>query len=292
MSSKIRAKFIDHMKFCGLSKETQRSYITGVKGLARHYHQSPVKLTDDQVRAYFHHLITERKLQWNSCHTYLSGILLFYRQICNREVDDRYGLPPQPRGTKLPVVLSMEEVAHLFTCVESLKYRVILKTIYSAGLRIKEAVSLKPVHIESDPSRMVIRVEQGKGRKDRYTVLSKKLLLELREYWCKYSPQKWLFAGQKPDSHITTNAVWYAFDDAKKKAGIKKQCSPHTLRHCFASHLLYKGYDLYTISQLLGHSSIKTTTIYLHITPARYVELKSPLDFIQPQKEGQDDDKE
>lgn len=90
---------------------------------------------------------------------------------------------------------------------------------------------LKPEHIESDPSRMVIRVEQGKGRKDRYTVLSEKLLLELREYWRKYSPKKWLFAGRKPDSHITTNSVWYAFDDAKKKAGIKKECSPHTLRH-------------------------------------------------------------
>ena len=151
---------------------------------------------------------------------------------------------------------------------------------------------LKPKHIESDHSRMVIRVERGKGRKDRYTVLSKKLLLELREYWWKYSPKQWLFAGQKPDSHITTTAVRSAFDAAKEKAGITKECSPHTLRHCFASHLLYKGYDLYTISQLLGHSSIKTTTIYLHITPARYVDVKSPLDFIESEKEGQHDDKE
>jgi len=292
MSSKIREKFIDHMELHGLSKETQRSYINGVKGLVKHYYQSPEKLNDDQVRAYFHHLITERKLAWTSCKSYQSGIIYFYRHICNREVDDRYGLPPRPRGRKLPVVLSMEEVAHLLSCVASFKHRVMLKTIYSAGLRIGEAVCLKPEHIESDPSRMVIRVEQGKGRKDRYTVLSEKLLLELREYWQKYSPQKWLFAGQKPDSHITTTSVWSAFSAARKKAGITKECSPHTLRHCFASHLLYKGYDLYTISQLLGHSSIKTTTIYLHITPARYVDLKSPLDFIELQKEGQNDDKE
>ena len=292
MSSKIREKFIDRMKFYGLTKETRRSYITGVKGLAKHYHQSPEKLTDDQVRAYFHHLITVRKLAWTSCHSYLSGIVYFYRHICNREVDDRYGLPPCPRGIKLPVVLSMEEVAHLLCCVDNFKHRVILKTIYSAGLRITEAVSLKPEHIESDPCRMVIRVEQGKGRKDRYTVLSKKLLLELREYWRKYSPPKWLFAGRKPDSHITRHSVWHAFDKAKKKAGIKKECSPHTLRHCFACHLLYNGCDLYTISQLLGHSSIKTTTIYLHMTPARYVDLKSPLDFIEAEKEGQNDDEE
>jgi integrase/recombinase XerD len=217
MGSKIREKFVERMELFGLAKETQRSYIFGVKGLAKHYNQSPETLTDDQVRAYFRHLLMERKLAWTSCKSYLSGITYFYRHMCNREVDDRYGLPPRPRGKKIPPVLSMEEVSRLLSCIDNLKHRVLLKTIYSAGLRVSEAIRLKPEHIESDPSRMVIRVEQGKGRKDRYTVLSEKLLWELREYWQKYSPKHWLFPGQKADRHITAMSVSKALYIAKKK---------------------------------------------------------------------------
>jgi integrase len=217
MSSKIREKFVGHMELYGLSKFTQKGYITGVKGLAKHYNQSPETLTDDQVRAYFRHLLMVRKLEWQSCKNYLSGITYFYRHICNREVDDRYGLPPRPRGKKLPAVLSMEEVSRLLSCIANLKHRVLLKTIYSAGLRVSETIRLQPEHIESDPSRMVIRVEQGKGRKDRYTVLSKNLLCELREYWQKYSPKHWLFPGQKPGRHISSMSVSKALYAAKKK---------------------------------------------------------------------------
>lgn len=217
MSSKIREQFVALMEMNGLSKQTQRGYITGVKGLAKHYCKSPETLTDDQVRAYFRYLLIERKLEWTSCKNYLNGITHFYRHVCKREVDDRYGMPPRPQGRKLPGILSMEEVSRLLSCVKSLKHRVLLKTIYSAGLRIGEAIRLRPEHIESDPSRMLIRVEQGKGRKDRYTVLSEKLLLELREYWLTYSPKQWLFPGQKTDTHITSVAVWHALDTAKKK---------------------------------------------------------------------------
>ncbi len=167
MSTTIRAKFIEHMEFLGLAKQTQRSYINGVKGLAKYHNQSPEKLTDDQVRSYFRHLILERKLARSSCGSYLSGIMHFYRHFCNREVDDRFGVPPEPRSRKLPSVLSMEEVSRLLSCAENLKHRVLLKTIYSAGLRVSEAICLKPEHIESDPSRMMLRIEQGKGRKDR-----------------------------------------------------------------------------------------------------------------------------
>lgn len=217
MSSTIKEKFIGHMELFSLTKETQRGYISGVRCLAKHYNQSPETLTNEQVHAYFHHLLIERKLAWGSCKTYLSGITYFYRHICNREVDDRFGLPPRPRGRKLPTVLSMEEVNRLLTCIDNLKHRVLLKTIYSAGLRVSEAIHLKPNHIESDPSRMMIRVEQGKGRKDRYTLLSEQLLNELREYWRKYSPGIWLFPGQKPDSHISSTAVWSVMCAAKKK---------------------------------------------------------------------------
>ncbi len=217
MSSDLRTQLIDRMTLYGFSEHTKKGYVTGIKGLAKFYNQSPDKLTDDQVRDYFRHLLTERKLAWSSCKNYLSGITYFYRHICDREVDDRFGLPPRPRGRKLPAVLSMEEVAHLLSCVKNLKHRVLLKTMYSAGLRVGEVICLKPEHIESDPSRMVIRVAQGKGRKDRYTVLSEKLLGELREYWRKYSPASWLFPGRKADSHLTYASARKAFDVAKKK---------------------------------------------------------------------------
>ena len=217
MSSAVRDKFIEHMEFSGLSKETQRGYLAGVRLLAKHYNLSPEKITEEQVRFYFRYLLLERKLTWTSCKTYLSAITYFYRHVCNREVDDRFGLPPRPKERKLPLVLSMEEVSDLLSCIDNLKHRVLLKTIYSAGLRVSEAIRLKAEHIESDPSRMVIRIEQGKGRKDRYTVLSKQLLGELREYWMEYSPQHWLFPGQKPEKHITNTAVSKILYAAKKK---------------------------------------------------------------------------
>lgn len=222
MSSKIRNKFVEHMEVFDLTKQTQRSYISGVKGLASYYKQSPELITNDQVRGYFRHLLLERKLARTSCYTYLSGIIHFYKHICNREVEDRFGLPPRRKSKKLPSVLSIEEVGRLLSCIENLKHRVILKTIYSAGLRVSEAIRLKPEHIESDPSRMMIRIEQGKGRKDRYTILSKKLLEELREYWRVYSPQQWLFPGQKPDTHITCSSVSSAMYAAKKKPASPK----------------------------------------------------------------------
>lgn len=217
MSSKLRKKLNDHMEFHGLAHHTKRGYIAAMRGLAGYYNLSPDKLTDDQVRAYFRHLLLERKLAWTSCKNYLSGITYFYRHICGREVDDRFGLPPRPRSRKLPAVLSMEEVRRLLSNIDNLKHRVILKTIYSAGLRVGEAIRLKPEHIESDPSRMVIRVEQGKGRKDRYTILSENLLAELREYWVKYSPGHWLFPGQKQENHISNVAVSQVLYAAKKK---------------------------------------------------------------------------
>ncbi len=215
--SDLREQFIDRMNLYGFSEHTIKGYLTGVKGLARFYRESPDQLTDEQVRSYFRYLLTERKLAWSSCKQYLSGITYFYKHICNREVDDRFGLPPQPRGSRLPVVLSMEEVVRLLSCVENLKHRVLLKTMYSAGLRVGEAIRVKPEHIESDPSRMVIRVDQGKGRKDRYTVLSKRLLKELRTYWRAYSPKQWLFPGQKAGSHITYSSAYHTFGLAKKK---------------------------------------------------------------------------
>jgi site-specific recombinase XerD len=205
------------MTLHGLAPHTQRSYVMSVKLLAAYYKQSPETLTDEQIRAYFRHLIEERKLTLGSCRRYLSGLIYFYRHICQREVKDRFGLPSWRGEKKLPIVLSIEEVTRLLSCVDNLKHRVLLKTIYSAGLRVSEAIRLKPHHIESDPSRMLIRVEDGKGRKDRYTVLSKNLLKELRLYWRKYRPETWLFPGYGHDKHLCSLAAQKVFYNAKKK---------------------------------------------------------------------------
>jgi len=218
MANPIKQKFIEHMELYRLSKETQKGYISGVRCLANHYKMSPEHLSNDQVRDYFRYLLLKKKLAHSSCRAYLCGITYFYRHICGREVDDRFGLPPRPRDKKLPAVLSMKEVSRLLNCIDNLKHRVLLKTIYSAGLRVGEAIRLKAEHIESDPSRMVIRVEQGKGNKDRYTVLSRNLLHELRVYWVEYTPEYWLFPGQKPGTHINSVSVSQILYAAKKKS--------------------------------------------------------------------------
>jgi site-specific recombinase XerD len=205
------------MNLHGLAANTQRGYVMSVKGLAAYYKESPETLTDEQIQTYFQHLLEERKLTRSSCRRYLTGLIFFYRHVCHREVNDRFGLPPFRGEKKLPIVLSIEEVTRLLSCVENLKHRVLLKTIYSAGLRVSEAVQLKVDNIESDPSRMLIRVDQGKGKKDRYTILSKNLLAELRLYWKKYRPEKWLFPGYGPDKHLCTIAAQKVFYNAKKK---------------------------------------------------------------------------
>lgn len=216
--SKLRAEFIRHMKLQGLSAHTQRGKINAVKGLAKFYNKSPDLVTDQEVQDYFYHLINERKLNLSSVRNYLTGITYFFRHICQREVEDNFGLSlSRLRSKTLPFAFSIEEVERLLSSIDNLKHRVLLKTIYSAGLRVGEAVKLRPQDIESDPSRMLIRVEQGKGRKDRYTILSQALLPELREYWLRYRPDQWLFPGQKPDTHITTTSASVIFYKAKKK---------------------------------------------------------------------------
>jgi site-specific recombinase XerD len=217
VSSELRTKLIAEMNLHGLAANTKRGYVMSVKGLAGYYKESPETLTDEQIRAYFGHLLEERKLTMSSCRRYLTGLIFFYRHVCQREVKDRFGLPPWRGEKKLPIVLSIEEVTRLLSCIENLKHRVLLKTIYSGGFRVSEAVRLEPHHIESDPSRMLIRVDQGKGKKDRYTVLSKNLLKELRLYWEKYQPEKWLFPGYGADKHLSTTAASQIFYSAKKK---------------------------------------------------------------------------
>lgn len=216
MSSDLRTQFINHMTLQRFSPHTQKNYTLAMKGLCRFFNQPPDTLSQEQVQKYILYLINEKKLTWGSVNNILAGISCFYKNILKWD-ETKFKLPPRPRIKKLPSILSEEEVIRLFDAAANLKHRVFLKIVYSAGLRLSEAISLRPEHIESDPSRMMIRVEQGKGRKDRYTVLSRSLLPELREYWRKYQPGEWLFPGYNRKHHIGSTTGYQAFRKAKKK---------------------------------------------------------------------------
>ena len=216
MSTELRTQFLNHMTLHRFSRHTKRNYIAAVKGLTQFYNQSPDLLTNDQLQEYFRYLIEDRKLAWGSCNNHFSGISCFYKNVLKWE-ETKFKIPPRPRTRQLPIIISEEEAKRLFDATDNLKHKVILKTVYSAGLRLSEVSRLKPEHIESDPSRMMIRIEQGKGKKDRYTILARSLLPELKEYWRKYKPGQWLFTGQNRKNHLSRTAVHSIFHNAKKK---------------------------------------------------------------------------
>jgi len=221
MTTDVKTQFFNYMTLQRFADHTKRTYVTGVKGLAKFYMLSPDTLTGEQIQDYLLYLLKDRKLAWGTVNAYLSGMICFYRGFCKWD-ETQFIIPPRPRDKKLPTVYSQQEVKRLLDSANNFKHRLLLETAYSAGLRISELVRLKPHHIESDPDRMLIRVEQGKGKKDRYTILSKKLLLDLRTYWRQYRPGKWLFAGQKPDKHLSEAAARAAFYHVKKKPVSKK----------------------------------------------------------------------
>ena len=216
MSTDLRTKFLNYMTVQRFADHTKRSYVTSIRGLSKFYKKPPDLLTNDQIQEYIRYLLEDRKLAWGSVNACLCAFVCFYRGFCKRD-ETQFQIPPRPSARKLPSVFSMDEVKRLFAAVDNLKHRLLLETAYSAGLRVSELVRLKPAHIESDPDRMLIRVEQGKGRKDRYTILSRKLLEDLRIYWIQYRPGTWLFAGQDPETHLSEAAAQSVFHKAKKK---------------------------------------------------------------------------
>ena len=221
MATDLKTQFSNYMTLQRFADHTQRTYVTSVKGLAKYYMLPPDTLTNEQIQDYLLYLLKDRKLTWGTVNAYLSGMICFYRGFCQWD-ETQFQIPPRPSARKLPTVYSMEEVRRLLAAANNFKHLLLLETAYSAGLRISELVRLKLHHIESDPDRMLIRVEQGKGKKDRYTILSKKLLEDLRTYWLQYRPDKWLFAGQNPDNHLSEAAARKAFYLAKKKPVSKK----------------------------------------------------------------------
>ena len=276
--SSLRQRMLEDMQVRGLSTCTQRVYVATVARFARHFGRSPARLGPEQIRAYQVYLTNERRLAPSSLIAAVSALRFFYRVTLQKRwtIDDAIPAPKMPRC--LPVVLSPEEVAQFLDGVKAVKHRAILTTCYAAGLRIAEAVSLTVSAIDSE--RMMLRIANGKGQKDRYVMLSPKLLEVLRAWWQIERPRHWLFPGERPEKPITPEAVRYACRLAARRAGLAKPVSPHALRHAFAVHLLEAGTDLRTIQLLLGHRSLQTTARYLLLATSTVCSTTSPLDLL------------
>ena len=268
----------EDMQLRNLALNTQTSYLQQLSCFARHFGKSPAELGEEEIRAYQVYLTAERKLSSGSIHTAVAALRFLYKVTLKRDWTVEDVLPLPKKRQTLPVVLSPAEVQQFLACVESVKHRAILTTCYAAGLRISEAVHLKPAAIDSQ--RMVIRVEQGKGQKDRYVMLSPALLEILRSYWWAVRPKVWLFPGDSPGEAITRGAVGDACQKALRLSGLSKPLTPHGLRHAFAVHLLEAGADVRTIQLLLGHRSLATTACYLRIATSKVCATASPLELL------------
>jgi site-specific recombinase XerD len=232
-------------------------------------------LGDEEIRAYLHHLMEGRKVSQSVLVQTYSALKFFFANTLQKQWN-AFRIPRCKQRRKLPGVLTREEVESILSATKNLKHRAILMTIYSAGLRIGEATRLKVSDIDS--GRMMIRVNEGKGLKDRYTLLGERNLEMLRRYWKAYRPLEWLFPGRNASDPVSISAIQRVFKTSLEKARINKKASVHTLRHCFATHLLESGTDLYYIQRLLGHKSAGTTSVYLHITGKDIGKIKSPID--------------
>lgn len=260
----LRQRMIEEMEIRNLSKETQRRYLGQIRDYAKFFGQSPERLGPEEVRVYQLDLINRRRLSSSSFNVTVCALRFLYKTTLRRPwALER--IPYRKRERRLPVVLSQEEVVRMIRAATNLKYRTIVIVMYAAGLRVSEVTRLQVSDIDS--SRMTLRVEQGKGRKDRYVPLSPKLLGRLREYWKSERPSNWLFPGEPSSQPISTGSVRKACNRIAQDAGITKPLSPHTFRHSYATHLLEAGTDLLTIQTLLGHKSPSTTALYLHLAP-------------------------
>jgi site-specific recombinase XerD len=253
---------IDDLEVRNYAAGTVEIYVRCVAQLAQHFSTSPDLLGPEQIRDYLIFLIRRKKVSWSVFNQTVCALRFFYQTTLAREWMVEY-IPFPKQEKKLPVVLSSQEIAAFFRVIKNLKHRTLVMTLYATGLRISEALQL--VVTDVDSRRMLLRVGQGKGRKDRYVPLSATLLEALRSYWRRYRPEKWLFPGQTSQCQLSRGSVNRFCLKAAQRAGLKKRVTPHTLRHCFATHLLETGLDLKRIQLLLGHCSLKSTSVYLHI---------------------------
>ena len=276
-TSPLRQRMIDDMSLRNMAALTQAAYVRAVKNFSKHFGKSPDKLTFEDVRQYQLSLVG-RGLGPQAINQIMCALRFFYKTTMGIK-DAHDHIPLARRSDPLPAILSREEVGRFLQAAHSVKYRTIFATIYAAGLRVSELISLTVKDIDS--ARMVIHVRQGKGRKDRYVMLSDQLLDLLRSYWKIDRPSHWLFPGADPQRHITARQLERVCRQTAEVAGLGKTVTVHTLRHCFATHLLEQGVDIRVIQDLLGHRHLNATSRYARVAINTIRQIQSPLELLK-----------
>jgi len=276
--SPLRHAMIQEMSDRHLSPRTIRTYVYWVSALSQHFGTGPSRLSDEQINRYLREeLIRKKNAAWSSVNQALCAIRFLRGEVLQMEVS-ALRIPPRKREQRLPEVLTLAEVRRILDAHPKLRYRTMLNTIYGCGLRVSECAALRVSDIDGEQMR--VRIEQGKGQKDRYTLLPLATLDLLRLYYRQHRPDRhgWLFPGPSGREHITTASIMRAYQEAKEIVGIHKHGGVHTLRHCFATHHLQLGTDLVTLQRMLGHTNLKTTSRYLHVAIGVGSGGRNPLD--------------
>ena len=273
----LRKQYISYMQYRKYSVRTIENYCASLIRLSKYYNLSPDKLTRDQFINYLYYLVEVKQASATCLNIVISAYRILVAEVLRKDWEE-FNIRRPNREKKLPVILSKKEVERIIAGISNLKHRTFISLMYSCGLRLSELRNLKVADIDS--TRMQIHIRLGKGAKDRYVMLSEKILLMLREYWKKYRPKEYLFEGATPGKAIAARTIQHTFTKVIAKAGIKKDVSVHTLRHSFATHLLENSVNLIAIQKLLGHNHINTTITYTHLQSAP-ASVKSPLDDLE-----------
>jgi site-specific recombinase XerD len=262
----LRQKMIDAMRVRGFSVRTHQSYLSAVGELAGYYKRSPETLSVEELQAFFAYLAIERELSGATCRLYLNAVRFFYLQVLGWPSFDVPMTVPK-KAQRIPELLTRTEVGRILSCCVNPKHRMLLTTCYGCGLRVSEVVSLQVRHIDGE--RQLLRVEQGKGAKDRLVVVSEALLDALRRYWRLYHPTLWLFPGSRPDVALSISSAQRVYQRARAQAGVGKVGGIHSLRHAYATHQLEAGLPVHRLQRLLGHQNLRSTLRYVHWVPER-----------------------
>jgi len=279
----LRRQMLDAMLLRGFAARTQESYCDAVIALAKHYHRPPETLSSEQLQSYLLFLITRKKLAYASVNQAVCAFRFLFGTVLRRP-EIRFDIPMAKVPKRLPQILSREEVRRLIDAAATLRGRTLLTATYAAGLRVSEVCALQLADIESAPDRMCLKVRQGKGGQDRYTLLSPRLLDTLRRYWRDCRPRQWLFPNRSGTAPIEVKAAQRIYCAARDAVDIAPEGGIHSLRHAFATHLIEAGVDLPTVQRLLGHGHISTTMRYVHLARARVTGTTSPLELLDPPK--------
>jgi len=279
----LRESFIRELELLGRSPNTIRNYVAATAKLARFHNAGPLLLSTEDIKAFLHHELKVEKLEASTLNMQIGALKTFYK-LMGPDLHVMEGIGAMKGPQHLPTVLTVEEVRALLDATHNPKHRCLLEVLYASGIRLRECLDLVPGDINRE--QLLLRVRSGKGRKERLTLLSTTALETLTNYYRAYRPLHYLFEGQRPGRQYAARSIGKIVEQASSRAGINKNVTPHTLRHTFATHLLDRGVSLRTIQKLLGHTSIATTTIYLHVSTLQLSSTTSPLDLLRTPKGG------